>query len=364
MQKTEFTPETATQRSTKHDDFVRGACMQTFIVEPLLRHFVEPELSDKFDYKTLKLCQDSYITPELANYYTDRLWSVDFKNSQAVLQLLLLVEHKSFVPKRIHIQVLRYMIEEWTKQINAQLEALQELTKNGKKSRQKIKLILILPIVLYHGKSVWTLPKFEDLFGHLPDILKRFLPDFDIIVIDLAKYSDQEIIDTKAGLLVNMLLLLRHSFDRDYLVKNVDLLLSGLEDYDADSEYWHFVHMLFVYFLTRLKNNSMEKAAVVEKIQAKQKKKGFYSMYDAIVDESMDKGAMKKARLLVLRGKWKGASADFLADQSELSLSKVKNMLKGYDVVYQLWANKKPAVAVDHLTEEEVNYLMNLFGEK
>jgi Putative transposase, YhgA-like len=183
MQKTEFAPETATQKSTKHDDFVRGACMQTFIVEPLLRHFVEPELSDKFDYKTLKLCQDSYITPELANYYTDRLWSVDFKNSQAVLQLLLLVEHKSFVPKRIHIQVLRYMIEEWTKQINAQLEALQEMAKNGKKNRQKIKLILILPIVLYHGKSVWTLPKFEDLFGHLPDILKRFLPDFDIIVI-------------------------------------------------------------------------------------------------------------------------------------------------------------------------------------
>jgi hypothetical protein len=181
---------------------------------------------------------------------------------------------------------------------------------------------------------------------------------------DLAKYSDQEIIDTKAGLLVNMLLLLRHSFDRDYLVKNVDLLLSGLEDYDADSEYWHFVHMLFVYFLTRLKNNSMEKAAVVEKIQAKQKKKGFYSMYDAIVDESMDKGAMKSARLTVLRGKWRGLPTDILADVSQLSLSKVKNMLKGYDVVYQLWANKKPAVAVDHLTEEEVNYLMNLFGEK
>jgi hypothetical protein len=87
-------------------------------------------------------------------------------------------------------------------------------------------------------------------------------------------------------------------------------------------------------------------------------------MYDAIVDESMDKGAMKKARLMVLRGKWKGAPADFLADQSALSLTKVKNMLKGYDVVYQLWMNNKPPVAVDHLTEEEVNYLMNLFGEK
>jgi hypothetical protein len=234
------------------------------------------------------------------------------------------------------------------------------LTKKGKKSRKKIKLILILPIVLYHGKSAWTIPKFEDLFGHLPEILKRFLPNFDIIVIDLAKYRGQQIIDTKAGLLVNMLLLLRHSFDRDYLVKNVDLLLLGLEDYDADSEYWHFVHSLFVYFLTRLKNNSMEKAAVVEKIQAKQKKKGFYSMYDAIVDESR----MQQTRLMVLRGKWKGASADFVADLSALSLTKVKNMFKGYDEVYQLWSNNKPAIAVNHLTEEEVSYLMKLFGEK
>ena len=108
----------------------------------------------------------------------------------------------------------------------------------------------------------------------------------------------------------------------------------------------------------------MEKAAVVERIQAKRQKKGFYSMYDAIVDESMDKGVMKNARLVVLRGKRKGASTDFLADVSQLSLSKVKNMFKGYDVVYQLWANNKPAVAVDHLTEEEVTYLMNLFGEK
>ena len=108
----------------------------------------------------------------------------------------------------------------------------------------------------------------------------------------------------------------------------------------------------------------MEKAAVVEKIQAKHQKKGFYSMYDALMDENRKESTMKKARLVVLRGKWKGASADFLADLSELPLPKVKSMLKGYEAVYQLWVNNKPAVAVDHLTEEEVSYLMNLFGEK
>jgi hypothetical protein len=60
--------------------------------------------------------------PELANYYSDRLWSIGFKESKEIYQLLLLFEHKSFVPKRIHIQLLRYMIEDWTKQIDDQLQ--------------------------------------------------------------------------------------------------------------------------------------------------------------------------------------------------------------------------------------------------
>ena len=104
----------------------------------------------------------------------------------------------------------------------------------------------------------------------------------------------------------------------------------------------------------------MEKAAVAEKIQSKRTKKGFYSIYDSLIDE----GSMKQARLMVLRGKWRGASVDFLADQSALPLTKVKNMLKGYDAVYQLWSNNKPVVGIAHLSEEEVSYLVNLFGEK
>ena len=330
MQKTEQTNQKTQSKGNKHDDFFRNACAKPFIVEPLIRHFVEPELSQKMDYSKLKLCHDTYITPELENYYSDRLWSIGFKESTEILQLLLLFEHKSFVPKRIHIQLLRYMIEDWTKQIETQLQELQELKKKGKKKQEKIKLILILPIVLYHGKQAWNKPKFEDLFGELPAVLKRFLPDFDFIVIDLSQHSDQEILNTDAGLLVNMLLLLRHSFDVEYLVNNFDLIMSGIENYDQDSDYWQFAHSLFVYFFKLLKNNPMEKAAVMEKIQAKRVKKDFYSMYDAIVDEGKIEGKIEgkreATRLLLLRGRWKGASADFLADQSELPFTEVERV--------------------------------------
>lgn len=374
MEKTTLITDVQPPKSNNHDDFFRAACSKRFIVEPLLRHFVEPDLSEKFDYDTLKFCPDSYITPELAHYYADRVWSVDFQDGEAALNLLLLFEHKSFLPKRIHIQLLRYMVEDWTKQIDAQLEALLALKKKGQKKEGKIKLVLILPIILYHGKRRWQNPKFEDLFAKIPKVLKRFLPDFEFILIDLSKCSDQQIVDTKAGLLVNMLLLMRHSFDHNYLAKNVEILLSGLEDYDPESEYWNFVHSFFVYFLKLFKNNSMEKAAVAKTIEKKRTQRGFYSMYDALVDENtqkglekglekgVEKGVLKKARLTVLRGKWKGATADYLADLSELPYPDVEKMLIDYDTVYQSWLDKK-AAQVTHLSEEEVSYLIGLFGQ-
>ncbi len=378
MEKTTLVTDVSTPKSNNHDDFFRAACSKRFIVEPLLRHFIEPDLSEQFDYNTLEFCPDSYITPELAHYYADRVWSVDFQGSDAVLNLLLLFEHKSFLPKRIHIQLLRYMVEDWTKQIEAQLDALLALKKKGQKKTEKIKLVLILPIILYHGKRRWQNPKFEDLFGKIPDILKRFLPDFDFILIDLSKYSDQQIIDTEAGLLVNMLLLLRHSFDNDYLVKNVEILLRGLEDYDPESEYWNFVHSFFVYFLKLFKNNSMEKAAVAQIIEKKRTKRGFYSLYDALRDEAVaegrqtgieqgieqgiKKGALKNARLTVLRGKWRDMTIDYLVDLSQLPQQDVEKMLGDYEKVYQSWLDKK-AVQVAHLSEDEVSYLIHLFGQ-
>ena len=68
--------------------------------------------------------------------------------------------------------------------------------------------------------------------------------------------------------------------------------------------------------------------------------------------------------MVVLRGKWRGASADYLADLSELPFPEVENMLNAYDMVYNLWQNKKPIGAIAHLSDQEISYLIGLFGKK
>lgn len=81
--------------------------------------------------------------------------------------------------------------------------------------------------------------------------------------------------------------------------------------------------------------------------------------------EGKIEGEHIKARLMVLRGKWKGASGDFLADQSELPLQEVKDLFNGYDEVFAFWQKNRHSVSIQtkHLTEAEITYLLDLFNK-
>jgi hypothetical protein len=80
------------------------------------------------------------------------------------------------------------------------------------------------------------------------------------------------------------------------------------------------------------------------------------------------RGELKKARLVVLRGKWKGASADFLASLSELPMPDVELLLKGYDIAFRMWEKNNKSEdykpKIEHLTKQEVQYLIDLFNGK
>ena len=73
-------------------------------------------------------------------------------------------------------------------------------------------------------------------------------------------------------------------------------------------------------------------------------------------------------RKSVLRGLFLGQNTEFLAFTTEMPISEVENLSKGYDVVYRFWSTKrslkKAIIEAIHLSESEVRYLMNLFSEK
>ncbi len=79
--------------------------------------------------------------------------------------------------------------------------------------------------------------------------------------------------------------------------------------------------------------------------------------------EGHQEGEVKKARLTVLRGRYRGAAIDFLADVSELPYKDVENLVKGYDKVYAKWLKREAIKSVEHLSAEEVRYLIDLFSK-
>jgi predicted transposase/invertase (TIGR01784 family) len=105
-----------------------------------------------------------------------------------------LLEHKSYLPKNVHLQLLRYLCNIYDKQ----------LEKGGK-------LHLVIPIVIYHGRKSWRVRSFSDYFALPLSGLTRYLPQFDYEFIDLGKVDDDEIVEIDAFALRNAIFLLKYT---------------------------------------------------------------------------------------------------------------------------------------------------------
>jgi len=110
--------------------------------------------------------------------------------------LYLLLEHKSQPDRFVALQLLRYMTKLWD----------QEQRQSG-----KLPLPTVIPLVFYHGRRRWTVAtEFSALF-QCPDHLTPFMPSFRYELIDLSRYSDDQIrggVDLRVALLA-----MRHIVD-------------------------------------------------------------------------------------------------------------------------------------------------------
>lgn len=104
------------------------------------------------------------------------------------LYLVSLIEHKANVDYNVVMQLLRYMVYIWE-----DYEREMEKAHPGISKTKGFKYPPILPIIYYEGKARWTAAtKFHDRV-FLSEILKEFIPDFSCKLIELQKYSNEEL---------------------------------------------------------------------------------------------------------------------------------------------------------------------------
>lgn len=160
-------------------------------------NFLPPDIRESLRLETLEICKDSFIEPDLREFYSDMLYKVRFEDQSGYLYLL--IEHKSPPDKQVVLQLLGYIRAIWMLQLKQAGSPLP----------------LILPLVLYHGPEPW--PWSTDLLSMMDRTNKRFIryvPDFSFVLVDLSRFSDEEI---KGEVLCRVgLLLLKHAFSPDY----------------------------------------------------------------------------------------------------------------------------------------------------
>ena len=178
--------------------------------------------------------------------------------SASEVMIYILVEHQSTVDPTMGLRLLSYMCQIWERQRRAYIA--QEVPKSEWRFQP------IIPIVFYTGEQKWeTLPSLETLMD-LPEALHRFLPRFDVLLLDVKRAADETLVqsDHPFGWLLTVL----KAADSEDIEPFVEALLRFGEHLQSLPESERSVWQQAIYFLYLLIffRRSFAERAVLEQI--------------------------------------------------------------------------------------------------
>ena len=162
-----------------HDKFFKDTFSRLEVAQSFIEELLPADIKEKLNLQDLKRVSESFIDGELEEYFSDIIYQTHLSNQEALVTLLF--EHKSYTVSFIHIQLLQYVINIWKQEI-----------KDG-----KIVLSLVIPIVIHHGEQKWEYKSMKSYFVGLPEVLHKFIPDFDYLLFSLTDIGDNRLTSLK-----------------------------------------------------------------------------------------------------------------------------------------------------------------------
>ena len=230
-----------------HDHLFKSTFSDPRIAADYIRNFLPLDLTSQLDLSSLELAPGSYVNEELKEYLSDVVYRCKYGEEE--IKLSLLFEHKSKPDGIIYLQLLRYLLEAWDKQ-----------------PKKKEGLGIIIPIVVYHGKEKWEKRTFSSHFPGLDATLAPFIPNFQYLLTDLADWSDEALMTLQAGLVRNVLLVLKHFKETQYIKQHIDRLFWEAEPYLADPSQKQYIKILWNYIYGTNKLSILEIRILGEKL--------------------------------------------------------------------------------------------------
>lgn len=211
-----------------HDKFFKETFSRFDVVTDFIQAFLPPEIVQKFHFNSLVRESDSYLDPQLSEYFVDLLFSINYGSDQ--IQVALLLEHKSYLEDFPHFQLNQYLLNYWTAQIKA-----------------KRPLVPVIPIIVYHGERHWNKQPLIKYFGELDISLSAFIPSFDYVLIDLSKINDRGLSALKTDYARLTALLLQNSRHQQRLLRIFKQFGQVFDRLSQDPAGRTFIETTFIY---------------------------------------------------------------------------------------------------------------------
>ena len=216
------------QLNNPHDKFFKETFSRLEVAQSFIQEVFPPDLLERINLSALKRVNDSFTDAELEEYLADIVYQTEYAGQKTLVTLLF--EHKSYVQKYPHLQLLQYILNVWKEE-----------------RKQKKKLSVIIPIIIHHGEGTWKYKSMKSYFKGLHPSLDRFIPDFDYLLFTLDKIEDNQIANFQNLLLSMTTMLLKHSHDKnDEFMKLSSFWAEKLNRLDADKQL-EFIQTVFLY---------------------------------------------------------------------------------------------------------------------
>jgi predicted transposase/invertase (TIGR01784 family) len=162
-----------------HDRMFEYVFKEKETAASMLKEYLPVKIRNKLDFRSLKISNDTFLDKRLKDYFSDLLYEIKLKSSYKAVLIYILFEHKSREEWFTCLQLLKYLVRIW-----------EQFLKQNKEAKY---LPVIIPLVIYHGKSKWELSKrFISLFEDTTD-LEEYIPDFGFNLYDISHMPDEDI---------------------------------------------------------------------------------------------------------------------------------------------------------------------------
>ncbi len=197
--------------NTPHDALFRALVSNPARAGALLAEYLPREVAGLLDPDAPpEAMEGSFVDADAARTQCDALFKVALRTGHEA-RIYVLLEHKSFVDATAPLQILKYMVNIWLREIEA--------------GTVRDRLPPIIPLLFYHGPGEWTVPRSVVEMIDAPEELAPLLKDFAYLLRDLGEIEPLRLSrapEVRAGLLA-----LRVVHADDIPVELLDLMTGG-----------------------------------------------------------------------------------------------------------------------------------------